>query len=447
MSAGSISANVCPMIGAAMRLQIARELLSRVLCVAMVFTTPMLALAQDTGGMRTWPPDALLSAQKLERVTDYFNKEVSGGKIPGAVVLIQRAGKPVYLHAFGSVDPRSGQPMTPDAIFRIYSMTKPITSIAAMMLVDDGELHLDDPLSKYIPSFAAMFVGVESKSAEGDGVLTLERATRPITIRDLLRQSAGIPYGFYGEGLVRKAYGNADFLSQDINNASLAEKIALLPLNEQPGTVWDYGYATDVLGRVIEVVSGQSLYQFEKQRLLDPLGMTDTAFYVADPKKQHLIAEPLPSDRTFTVDREKNPRLPTKWESGGGGMVSTVHDFARLCQMILNGGKLEGRRYLNPETLAAMTENQIEPDGPIKRGDYYFPGDGFGFGLGFAIRVAPGEYRAPGALGELKWDGAGGTYFWIDAEHDMFAILMMQSPSERGRIQREFKALVYDAFE
>lgn len=420
---------------------------ARALGVAILLIVSGPAFAHDRIGMTTWPPDAPLSAHGLERITNYFNKEVAEGKIPGAVVLVQRHGKPTYLRAFGTVDPRSGAPMTPEAIFRIYSMTKPITSVAAMMLVDDGKLRIDDPLSKYIPSFSTMFVGVESQSPEGDGVLTLERAVRPITIRDLLRQSAGIPYGFYGDGLVRKAYGNADFLAPDIDNASLAEKIALLPLNEQPGTIWDYGYATDVLGRVIEIISGKSLYEFEKERLLDPLGMTDTAFYVADPKKLHLIAEPLPSDRTFTVDREKNPREPTKWESGGGGMVSTMRDFARFCQMILNGGKLDGRRYLRPETLAAMTENQIAPDGPIKRGEYYFPGDGFGFGLGFAIRVEPGEYGAPGALGELKWDGAGGTYFWIDPEHDMFAVLMMQSPSERGRIQHEFKALVYDAFE
>jgi CubicO group peptidase (beta-lactamase class C family) len=424
-----------------------RSVLRLAVSAAMASVVSGRSHARDGGRMRTWPPDAPLSVKRLERITAYFKNEVAEGKIPGAVVLVQRGGKPVYLGAFGLIDPRSGERMTPQAIFRIYSMTKPITSVAAMMLVDDGKLQLDDPLSKYIPSFATMFVGVESKSPEGDGVLTLERATRPITIKDLMRQSAGIPYGFYGDGLVRKAYGNADFLPQDIDNTLLAEKIALLPLAEEPGTVWDYGYGTDVLGRVIEIVSGKSLYKFEKEHLLGPLGMTDTAFYVADPARHHLIAEPVQADRRFTVDREKNPRVRSKWESGGGGMVSTVGDFARFCQMILSGGTLDGRRYLRPETLSAMTTNQIEPDGPIKRGDYYFPGDGFGFGLGFGIRVEPGERADPGALGELKWDGAGGTYFWIDRKHDMFAILMIQSPSERGRIQREFKALVYDAFE
>ncbi|MGN6285243.1 MAG: serine hydrolase domain-containing protein [Afipia sp.] len=415
--------------------------------VAAAFVASFQGSVSATDGLRTSPANASLSTQKLERITDYFNRQVGDGKIPGAVVLIQRGGKPVYLHSFGTVDPRSGEPMTQDAIFRLYSMTKPITSVAAMILVNGGKLGLDDPLSKYIPSFSTMFVGIESQSEEGDAVLTLERAVRPITIKDLLRQSAGIPYGFYGEGLVRKAYGNADFLSPELDNALLAEKIALLPLHEQPGTVWDYGYATDVLGRVIEVVSGQSLYEFEKEHLLDPLGMTDTAFHVANPDKRRLIAEPLLSERTLTVERERSPRELTKWESGGGGMVSTIHDFGRFCQMLLNGGKLDGRRYLKQATLAAMTTNQIEPDGPLKRGDYYFPGDGFGFGLGFAIRVGPGEYRAPGALGELMWDGAGGTYFWIDPTHDMFVVLMMQSTSERGRIQPEFKALVYDAFE
>lgn len=397
--------------------------------------------------MRTWPPDAPLSVKRLERITAYFKNEVAERKIPGAVVLVQRGGKPVYLGAFGLIDPRSSERMTPQAIFRMYSMTKPITSVAAMMLVDDGKLQLEDPLSKYIPSFATMFVGVESKSPEGDGVLTLERATRPITIKDLMRHSAGFPYGFYGEGLVRKVYGNADFISQDISNAELAEKIALAPLKEQPGTVWDYGYAIDVLGRVIEVASGKTLYAFESERLLKPLGMSDTGFYVPDQAKHHLIAEPLPQDRRLNIDLIRNPRKRPKMESGGGGMVSTVGDFARFCQMILSGGTLDGRRYLRPETLSAMTTNQIEPDGPIKRGDYYFPGDGFGFGLGFGIRVEPGERADPGVLGELKWDGAGGAYFWIDRMHDMFAVLMIQSPSERGRIQREFKALVYDAFE
>jgi CubicO group peptidase (beta-lactamase class C family) len=399
--------------------------------------------------MRQIPPDAQLSPQRLEKITDYFNAEVSGGKIPGAVVLIQRHGQPVYFQSFGKIDSQAGEAMTPDAIFRIFSMSKPITSVAALMLVDDGKMALDDSLSKFIPAFETVKVGVETKAANGEPALDLVPVVRPITIRDLLRHSSGMVYGFYGTGLVRKSYGYAGLLDQGMDNALLAEKVANLPLAEQPGTVWDYGHSTDVLGRVIEVVSGQSLYDFEKQRLFDPLRMPDTSYYVADSNKHHLIAEFLPSDLDSHSGGDRNPRLFSKLQSGGGGLVSTIGDYSRFCQMILGGGTFEGRRYLQPATFAAMTSNQIAPATDVKRGEYYFPGDGFGFGLGFGIRTEPGNAipPPPGSLGELKWDGAGGSYFWIDPAQDMFAILLMMTPSERGRIHPAFKKLVYDAFE
>jgi CubicO group peptidase (beta-lactamase class C family) len=339
--------------------------------------------------------------------------------------------------------------MTPDAIFRIHSMSKPVTSVAAMMLVDDGKLKLDDPLSKYIPSFATVKVGVEATAENGDPVLKLEPLDRPITIEDLLRHSSGVTYGFYGKGLVRKAYGNADLFAAGTDNTSLAEKIARLPLAEQPGTLWDYGHSMDILGRVIEVASGKSLFEFEKERLFGPLGMVDTAYYVADPSQHRRIAEPVPSDNDFRTGSARNPRVFTKWEAGGSGLVSTIGDFSRFAQMLLNGGELDGRRYLKPEIFATMTTNQIAPATAVKRGSYYFPGDGFGYGLGFGVRTEPGNATppAPGSLGEIKWDGAGGTYFWVDRAQDMFVILMIQSPSERGRIQPALKAMVYDAFE
>jgi len=398
-------------------------------------------------GFGTPPPDQRLSIDRLARIDSYFAREIAAGKIPGAIVFIQRYGKPVYVRMFGKRDVETGEPMTPDTIFRLHSMTKPLTSVLAMSLVDDGRLKLNDPVSKYIPSFEKMFVGVESKTSDGNLTLTLEPARRLITIEDLLRHSAGITYGFYGKGLVRRTYADADLFSDDIDNKQLAEKVALLPLAEQPGMLWDYGHSTDVLGRVIEVVSGQSLYDFGRDRLFGPLGMRDTNFYVSDPAKHHLIAEPMPSDKDFKAGGERDPRRPTKWESGGGGMLSTVQDIARFCQMILNGGTFQGRRYLKPPTFAAMTKNQIEPNGPLKKADYYFPGDGFGFGLGFGVRTDAGEQNLPGAIGELKWDGASGTYFSIDRAQQMFTILMIQSPSERGRIQRDLRAMVYDAFE
>lgn len=399
--------------------------------------------------MRMLPANAELSPQRLERITGYFDNEVAIGKIAGAIVLVQRHGKPVYFKSFGQINTATGTPMTPQAIFRIRSMSKPITSVAAMMLVDDGRLKLDDPVSKYIPSFAGVKVGVESKSGNGDPALALVPVERPITIEDLLRHSSGITYGLYGHGFVRNAYRNADLFADDLDSAAFAEKIARLPLAEQPGTVWDYGHSTDILGRVIEVVSGTSLYEFEKHRLFGPLGMIGTSYYVADPAQHDRIAEPVPSDNNLRTGVVRNPRLFTKWESGGGGLLSTIGDFARFAQMLLNGGELDGKRYLKPETFAAMTINRIAPATSVKREQYYFPGDGFGFGLGFGVRTEPGNATPPppGSLGELRWDGSGGTYFWIDRAQDMFAILMMQSPIQRGRIHPAFKAMVYDAFE
>ena len=401
------------------------------------------------GAMRVLPPNAELSPQRLERITGYFDNEVANGKIAGAIVLVQRHGKSVYFKSFGQTNPATGTPMTPRAIFRIRSMSKPITSVAALMLIDDGRMKLDDPVSKFIPSFAGVKVGVESNSDSGNPVLALVPVERPITIEDLLRHSSGITYGLYGHGLVRDAYRSADLFADDLDNAAFAEKIARLPLAEQPGTVWDYGHSTDILGRVIEVVSGKSLYVFEKQRLFGPLGMIDTSYYVADPAQHGRIAEPVPSDNNLRTGVVRNPRLLTKWESGGGGLLSTIGDFSCFAQMLLSGGEFEGRRYLKPETLTAMTTNRIAPATNVKREIYYFPGDGFGFGLGFGVRTEAGHAvpPPPGSLGEIKWDGSGGTYFWIDPAQNMFAILMMQSPIQRGRIHPAFKAIVYEAFE
>src|SRR6185437_606291 len=226
-----------------------------------------------------------LSADGLKRVGDYFESEVATGKIPGAVVLIQQHGKPVYFQSFGLRDVVAHAPMTKDAIFRLYSMSKPITSVAAMMLVDDGKIALHDPLSKYIPPFADVKVGVEQKDASGKAVLALVPLQRPITIEDLLRHTSGITYGFYGDSLVRRRYMSSGLFDDDFDNAKFAGRLAKLPLAEQPETLWDYGHSTDVLGRVVEVVSGQSLYQFEKERLLDPLGMKDTGFFVPEGKR------------------------------------------------------------------------------------------------------------------------------------------------------------------
>jgi CubicO group peptidase (beta-lactamase class C family) len=324
-------------------------------------------------------------------------------------------------------------------------MSKPITSVAAMMLVEDGKLRLDDAVSKYLPAFADVKVGVEKPDENGKRALALEPVKRPITIEDLLRHTSGLTYGFYGDGAVRKLYAEANLFNSDMTNAEFAERIAKLPLEEQPGTLWDYGHSTDVLGRVIEVVSGQSLFQFEKERLLDPLGMRDTAFYVADETKRPLIAEPMPEDRSISPTTAiRNPMEPRKWESGGAGMVGTIGDYARFCQMLLDGGTFEGRRYLKRETIALMTSDHIGPETKIARDYLYYPGATSGFGLGFAVRTSvPPNTSWP--LGEYRWDGVGGTFFFIDPADDMFVVFMVQTPSQRGRIQLALKTLIYEA--
>src|SRR6202790_1229619 len=381
----------------------------------------------------------------LARVGDYIRNEIATGKIPGAIMLIQQHGQPVYFENFGVRDVETKRPMTADTIFRLYSMSKPITSIAAMMLVEDGKLSLDDPVSKYIPAFADVKVGVEKRDENGKTALALEPVNRPITIEDLLRHTSGLTYGFYGDSAVRKLYAQADLFNGDADNAEFVERIARLPLAEQPGTLWDYSHSTDVLGRVIEVVSGQSLFQFEKQRLLDPLGMTETAFYVADPAKRPRIAEPLPTDRfDGPIAGIKDPTLPRRWQSGGARMAGTIDDHARFARMLVNGGTLDGRRYLKPETIAEMTSDHIGPETRIARDGWYFPGASSGFGLGFAVRTStPPSTSWP--LGEYRWDGVAGTFFFIDPKDDMFVVFMVQTPSERGRIQLALKTLIYEA--
>ena len=405
---------------------------------ALCLAVPLSAAAVMLGP----PPGAVLSVEKLSPIDDFLNDEIAADKIPGAIVLIQRHGQPVYFKCFGKRDVEQGTPMTADTIFPIHSVTKTITSVAALMLVDRGKIALDDPVSKYIPSFAGIKVGVERKDASGRPALDLVPLRRPINIEDLLLHTSGITYGFYGEGLVKSAY--AGIFLGDFDNAEFAERLAKLPLAEQPRTLWDYGHSTDVLGRVIEVVSGQSLYQFEKTNLLDPLGITTTKFFLTDPAERARYAHPLAKDRHV----ERNALDVTRWQSGGGGMVSTISDFARYGQMLLNGGTLDGKTYLRSATFAAMTTDHIGPGSGVERNYFYYPGDGFGFGYGFGVRTDPGNAAPPppGSLGEIKWDSAAGVYIVVDRAQDMFFVVMENSPSERMHVQVTLKKIIYDAF-
>jgi CubicO group peptidase (beta-lactamase class C family) len=391
------------------------------------------------------PEQVGLSTDRLNKITATLRGDVEKGLIPGAILLVGRHGKVTLFEAVGARDPATKAPMTKDAIFRIYSMSKPITSVAAMMLFEDGKFSLAEPVSKYIPQLGGLKVGIEKPDPNG-GKPTLELvpAKRDMTIQDLFRHTSGLTYGFFGDGIVKKMYVESKVWNDYPSNTELIDRLAKLPLAYQPGTTWDYSHATDVLGRLIEVISGRSLYQFERERLLDPLGMKDTSFYVTDNGKQDRIAEPFPNDRTFGIEADFNdPRVVQKWESGGGGMLSTAMDYARFLQMLLNGGTLDGKRILSPKTVAYMTSDHLGT--AIAPGPYYLPGAGFTFGLGFAVRRDAGVSPYAGSVGELNWGGAGGTYFWADPKEDMFVVFMMQSPKQRVYYRGLLKDMIYAA--
>ncbi len=390
------------------------------------------------------PAVGTLSPAALKRLGDTIRNEITNGKIPGGILLIQQHGKPVHFECFGVRDPDTVLPMTPDTIFQIYSMSKAVTSVAAMMLVDEGKLNLDDSVSKYVHSFAEAKVGVDTSDEAGKYPLKLEPLKRPITIRDLLRHTSGITYGFFGESQVQKLYANPLLYAGDYDNADFADRIAVLPLADQPATRWNYSHSTDVLGRVIEVASGQTLYQFEKHRLFDPLGMSDTAYYVADKRKWPLIARGFLVDRFRVAGITDDPTLPRRWESGGAGLVSTTGNYARFLQMLLNGGELDGKRYVKRETVALMTSDQIGPETGIIHGPFYFPGPTSGFGLGFAVRTSPPpDTNWP--LGEYRWDGAGGSFYFVDPVDEMLGVFMVMSPTQGYRMQLNLKTIIYEA--
>jgi len=319
--------------------------------------------------------------------------------------------------------------MTPDSIFRIYSMTKPIVSVAALMLVEEGKMQLADPVAKFIPELKDLKVGVEK-----GGSLELVASSRPITIHDLLRHTSGLTYGVFGKSMVKELYTKNGVDSWDHTNADLVKKLASVPLMFQPGSTWEYSRSTDVLGHVIERVSGQNLDRFLEERILKPLGMRDTAFYV-DPAKHGRIAEP------FAKEPLINVRTKPKYLSGGGGMVSTAADYLRFAQMLLNGGELDGVRILSRKTVDYMTSDHL---GGV-RGPAYLPGPGYGFGLGVKVRTSAGEADSPGSIGDYDWGGLGGTYFWVDPKERLIGIWMMQAPGPRVYYRRLMRAMVYGA--
>ena len=423
-----------------------RLFLSGLLGLALATQLPLPQSLVQAQSLSTARPDEMgMSAQRLTAIGDWLRSEVAQKKIPGAVIMVVRGGKLVYLDSAGQRDPASPDAVKVNDLFRIYSMTKPIVSVAAMMLVEEGKLLLEAPVASYIPAFANVKVGVEKTDAQGNKTLDLVAPRRAMTVQDLLRHTSGLTYGFFGEGLVKKAYRDADVgTGGDISNAEFAERIAKMPLGSHPGSTWDYSNSTDVLGRVIEVVTGQKLSQVLKARLLDPLGMKDTGFYVAEPERQGRIAEPFANDRSIGVNAPVfDPRKVQAMESGGGGLMSTAPDYARFLLMLRNGGQLDGRRYISPATLAFMTSDQLNP--AVVKTPLYLPGAGYGFGLGFGVRTAAGESASAGGVGEYYWGGAGGTYMWVDPANDVLVVFMMQSPKMRVPYRSVLRNMVYGA--
>ena len=376
------------------------------------------------------------SGERLARIDNFFNVEVARGAVPGALLLLERGGESVLRRAWGYRNRAAGTPMTRDTIFRIYSMTKPMVSVATMMLAAEGRLRLDQPVSDFIPSFANLKV-----MAAG----ALVEPSAPPTVHDLLRHTAGLIYERNG-GPVAPLYRAANLMAGDITNEEFADRLATLPLAHHPGTVWDYSHATDVLGRVVEVAAGRSLSAVLRARLIEPLGMRDTGFHVANEDDHERIAEPFPNDRLSDDGPPLfNPRRERSFEAGGMGLVSTLDDYARFARMLLAGGSLDRTIYLGKRSLRFMASDHVGPSTGIARAPDSLIGPGYGFGLGFAVRLETGAAPFPSSVGEFTWSGIAGTYFWIDPEEDLFGILLTQSPRQRVRYRVILKTMVYDA--
>lgn len=396
------------------------------------------------------PEEVGFVSTRLKRLSDRIEEGIKNNELPGAVVLIARNGRIVMFDAFGFRDKEAKAPMKTDTIFRIASMTKPITTAAAMILAEEGRLSLADPVSKYIPAFADTKVSVAKKNADGTVEMSLEPQFRPMTVQDLMRHTSGLTYGAAGSNPVKQSYIDMKVMAADQTNAQMVEKLSKLALLYQPGTHWEYSMSTDVLGRVIEVASGMTLDKFIEERITKPLKMGDTAFEAA-PDKKDRGAKPQKEGPKNEMPAIPDITLKTTWKSGGGGMVSTAADYARFLQMFANGGQLDGARIISRKTIDLMTADHLPPD--IVMGDDMWRFEalepskrmGQGFGLGFAVRNDQGRNPLPGSPNDYYWGGAYGTYFWHDPRERMYVVFMMQSQTARLPYRYLMRDLVYQA--
>jgi len=389
-------------------------------------------MAQATPLDTAHPADIGLNPQRTQQVVNVLQDSVDRQHIPGAVVMVARQGRIGLFEAIGQQDPATGTPMRTDSIFRIYSMTKPLVSVAIMMLVERGRLLISDPVSRWLPEY-------NNQPVLGNAGLV--PAWQTPTVQDLLRHTAGLTYEFLGDSPVQREYAKVNIASRGRSNDEFSKTLAGIPLQFQPRSCWAYSRATDVLGRLVEVISGQTLGEFLKREIFDPLGMVDTGFAVP-PAQQHRIVEPFGHDPDGGVPMKLfNPREVPAMESGGGGLMSTAMDYARFLQCLRNGGELDGHRLLSRHTLAFMTADHL---GDIPIDGTLLP-PGHGFGLGFAVRRAAGESPVPGSVGTYHWSGIGGTSFFVDPAQDLYAMLLTQAPNQRDHYRQLLRNLVYAA--
>lgn len=435
--------------------------------VALVLSTAICAYTASAASTLPLasPEEVGLSQDRLDRISAIIQNDVDTHEISGASAMIIRKGKIAYYENFGYADREARTPMTEDSLFRIYSMSKPITSVALMMLFEEGKFFLDDPVKMYIPELGNLQVVTDNSDETAGSVFNLpeddpeaspppspakvtvetEPSRRDMTVRDLMRHTAGLTYGFFGGTSVDKMYQANGVLLTDKNLADMVTKLGKTPLLFHPGEKWHYSVSVDVMGRLVEVLSGQTFDVFLAERIFEPLGMIDTGFYAPEEKLDRLTKLYSPKEGRgiepamplFSRNFVRKPAL----FSGGGGLISTTHDYARFSQMLLNGGHLDGERILSRKTIELMTKNHIQH---IDNGQ---TSPGYGFGLGFAVALDRGQSGSPATEGEYNWGGAAGTRFWIDPEEELIGIYMVQILPHVGNFGYVFKNMVYQTID
>ena len=410
------------------------------------FAMPALAAPADPLP-RAKPESVGFSSARLSHIDEVLRADIEAGRMPGAVVAIARKGKLVYFKAFGYRDKAANVPMTTDTIFAIASMTKPMVTVGALQLYEQGRVPIDDPVSKFLPQFANMKVA--RMDAAGKEIIDTVPASRRITIQDIMRHTSGIIYGGRGSTAVHKLYpDSSSSAALEYTGPEFIDKLASLPLMYQPGTVWDYGFSIDVLGQVVESISKERLGTYLQQSLFQPLGMTDTGFMVP-PANAARYARALPNDPdTGKPQSVLDLTKPTKFDCGGGCAVSTASDYMRFAQMLLNHGQLGGKQILSRKTVDFMTSNQLGPEVKNLIGAADPTRADYGFGLGMAVRTTPGIVRMMGSVGDYSWPGASGTNWWADPKEELAVVFMAQTPGPmRWHYRQKINALVYQALQ